>query len=416
MKRLASILLVVLLLFTATASVADGEKTKITLSFWGSGEDELAAKTALMDAAAEKFNVEFEYWYVEGNDYPTKLTTVFTSGDVPDIMNMANDVFYPFKDSGNIENLRPYMEADGILEGTFTPSALAQYTYGDTIYAAPSGTKTFAIGYNKNLFDAAGVAYPEEGWTVEDLIEKAKLLTSGEGENKIYGFEFGWGIHENMRGLFNNPVYNVEDLTMNVVDNEQFKATLEMLKQMYDDGSLLYGVSTNAGFNNGMTAIALLWAPSLASGDYNRTIGDAFDWDIITMPTHPEYGPMYCTARTDGWMMSSKTDKKDLVWEIIKFWTTDEECMKISTKDCIPVLISGLENDAYMGDVLAGKNASAISEQAEHSTTFQTAGVWGEINDEIQYCFDTYLYGDMTLDEAIAEIDEFGTDALNSIK
>lgn len=414
-KFMVLVLALVIALCAMAPSFAEEAKEVVTIGFYGGG-NEMDAKVQVFDLVAEKFNVELDYWYVQGADYPTKLTTVLSSGNVPDIMNMANDVFYPYKDCGYLENLKPYMEKDDLLEGVWTDSALAQYTYGDVIYAAPTVTKTFVMAYNKDIFDEAKVAYPEAGWTVEDFMEKAVALTSGEGVDKIFGFDFGWSLTECFRNLYKNPVYDVSTMSMNVLENAEFRATMEMLKAMYDNGSLLYGTSTDASFTTGTVAMAWTWAVDVTGGALHDAIGDNFEWDVVSMPVHPEFGQMQCTARTDGWMMSNQAENKDLVWDIIKFMTTSPECAQIYSKDGFPTLISELEGRTYVADVAADKNIDAIINQVGNSVTFETAGLWGEINAEIDYNFETYLYGDITIDEALEYMDEFGTDRLATAK
>ena len=41
--------------------------------------------------------------------------------------------------------------------------------------------------YSKPVFDAAGVDYPTNDWTMDDFIEISEKLTSGEGADKIFG-------------------------------------------------------------------------------------------------------------------------------------------------------------------------------------------------------------------------------------
>ncbi len=41
----------------------------------------------------------------------------------------------------------------------------------------PHGIDTEFIAYNKALLDEAGVSSPEDGWTLEEFVEKAKALT-----------------------------------------------------------------------------------------------------------------------------------------------------------------------------------------------------------------------------------------------
>jgi multiple sugar transport system substrate-binding protein len=45
---------------------------------------------------------------------------------------------------------------------------------------------TIALWYNRALFDQAGVAYPTDDWTWEDLYAAAKKITKADGS--VYGF------------------------------------------------------------------------------------------------------------------------------------------------------------------------------------------------------------------------------------
>ncbi len=44
-------------------------------------------------------------------------------------------------------------------------------------YGLPYRTSSSIMYYNKTMFDAAGVPYPQEGWTYDDMLEIAKKLT-----------------------------------------------------------------------------------------------------------------------------------------------------------------------------------------------------------------------------------------------
>jgi multiple sugar transport system substrate-binding protein len=46
------------------------------------------------------------------------------------------------------------------------------------------------VYYNKNLFDQAGVAYPQAGWSWDDFLKAAQALTkdtNGDGATDQYG-------------------------------------------------------------------------------------------------------------------------------------------------------------------------------------------------------------------------------------
>ena len=54
------------------------------------------------------------------------------------------------------------------------------------------------MAYNKDMFDAAGVAYPEDGWTMEDLADWGQAFTKGDGANKTYGLVKHWVMNNVM--------------------------------------------------------------------------------------------------------------------------------------------------------------------------------------------------------------------------
>ena len=72
------------------------------------------------------------------------------------------------------------------------PSMLSNlYIRNGEVYAIPKDFDTIAVWYNKKIFDDAGVEYPKDGWTWDEMIETARKLT--DSDKGIYGItaEFG---------------------------------------------------------------------------------------------------------------------------------------------------------------------------------------------------------------------------------
>src|SRR5690606_12102843 len=58
------------------------------------------------------------------------------------------------------------------------------------VYALPKGFTPIIMLYNKGMFQERGLAFPERGWTWDDLIANARALTqdrNGDGITDIYG-------------------------------------------------------------------------------------------------------------------------------------------------------------------------------------------------------------------------------------
>lgn len=86
-------------------------------------------------------------------------------------------------------SLEPFLATDPALnQADFYPSAIAQFTSQGELYGLSAEISVSLIAFNKDLFDAAGVAYPAPDWTTDDFLATAVSLTQGEGETKQYGY------------------------------------------------------------------------------------------------------------------------------------------------------------------------------------------------------------------------------------
>lgn len=86
-------------------------------------------------------------------------------------------------------NLDPFLEtAPDFPIADLYPQLLDVFRQRNSLWAIPQETSMWVMYYNKDLFDAAGVAYPQAGWTLDDFLTTAQALTQGEGDNKQYGY------------------------------------------------------------------------------------------------------------------------------------------------------------------------------------------------------------------------------------
>lgn len=99
-------------------------------------------------------------------------------------MNAVN--FQLYAANGVLQPLDPFIERDGFDMGVHPPELLRMYTYQGTHYAMPKDFDTIGLWYNKELFDRAGVDYPDETWTWDTMRDAARELTDpGRG---VHGF------------------------------------------------------------------------------------------------------------------------------------------------------------------------------------------------------------------------------------
>ena len=126
-----------------------------------------------------------------------KFLVELAGGAPPDVVYM-NDTAYPdLVGRGAFHPLNPFISEDSTFSlDDFRPEALKFCTFDENLYFLPPTSGTIIIYYNRDLFDEAGIPYPEPGWTWEEFREICKKLTvdkNGDGKTDQYALA-GWGL------------------------------------------------------------------------------------------------------------------------------------------------------------------------------------------------------------------------------
>jgi ABC-type glycerol-3-phosphate transport system substrate-binding protein len=96
------------------------------------------------------------------------------------------DLFKDLYQDGQILSLTPLIQQSASFDPQdFYPSLLEPYNLEGNVWALPAGVNLAVTYYNKDLFDRYNVAYPESGWTWDDLL-MAAMATRDPNEG-VYG-------------------------------------------------------------------------------------------------------------------------------------------------------------------------------------------------------------------------------------
>src|SRR6056297_2278857 len=176
-----------------TAAVATGfALAQTTVSYFSfttdqSHMDELEALIEIFET--ENPDIEIAVSTAPYDNYFTKLQTDYAAGNAADVFELNYENFVTFASRGLLEPLDEKLTGpDGVPEGTFYPAALNAFAHDGVQYGLPITFSTVVLYYNQDLFDEAGVAYPTNDWTWDDLIAAATQLT--DAQNRV------WGVHQ----------------------------------------------------------------------------------------------------------------------------------------------------------------------------------------------------------------------------
>jgi multiple sugar transport system substrate-binding protein len=129
---------------------------------------------------------------IAGRDYYTRILTQIAADRSPDVMNIGDDAVPSFVERGAFLPLDECLADIGFDTSVYLPGLLDPGIVDGQLYFLPKDYSTLAVYYNKTIFDEAGVAYPEDGWTWDDLLSTAQALTQdtdGDGETDVWGIQ-----------------------------------------------------------------------------------------------------------------------------------------------------------------------------------------------------------------------------------
>jgi len=187
-SRIATAGLAVLLVMAALAVGACGGgddegggggsgSARLSYAVWN--EEQLPAMREIVRAfRAENPGITVDVQLTPFDQYFTKLQTAAAADNAPDVfwMNAPNFQLYASE-----EQLLP-MDID---TSAYPEALIELYTYDDKLYGVPKDIDTVGLWYNKRLFDAANVDYPDDSWTWDDLRAAAEKLT--DRKSRVWG-------------------------------------------------------------------------------------------------------------------------------------------------------------------------------------------------------------------------------------
>jgi multiple sugar transport system substrate-binding protein len=262
-------------------------------------------------------------------------------------------------------------------------------------FAMPMYMGNIVLYYNKTMFDAKGVAYPDNTWTwtlggdgtYEDALRKL-----ADADNQLWGGYISDGVDRLQQKIVGNGGHWVDpDDDLKAAFDQP--AALDALQWEWDriwtDQSLINNTSRE---NQGGEALMLNGRIAMyESGDWQlspmvKTAGETYQWDVAEIPQGPAQRNTLIT--TDGWALWKGSKGINEGWEFTKWLQSDEwnEIMismgllrpsRASLFDRWKELVSKSVPE------LADKNLDAFNASAQYGTTLELFQFHAEANEII---------------------------------
>ncbi len=342
MKKLLFVLVIasVLLAACGTGGTQPAEDEKVTLRMWVHTNNAFIAGYEPLIAAyeAENPNVDIQLENFDYELYLQTLQTAMPAGEEADILQL-----FGTWTSQYYERLAPVpaevMTIDQAKQ-TFYAAPIGGYIVDGVLYGMP---QEFNMEYggvlvNKTKFEAAGLAFPPQWKTMEDVVADGVALaqTDDAGMMTTAGFHFTSadpiaasflaGIKQRGGDYWN------ADQTAFTFNTPEAREQLQWMVDAVNAGAvdpIVFNDSTNFvidAFFQSMVGIGYIGSWAIAEGQNN--FPDFTDeWDYVYMPSF-EGDPVFVADSGWGLTVSPNSKHQDVAWDFVKFVTANPDNAK----------------------------------------------------------------------------------------
>ena len=331
-SRMTAAALALVLLLSITGCGASDGKTHLTFQIWD------VAQRASMEAICAAYTakhpeVDIEVQVTNWTEYWTKLEAAAESNTMPDIFWMHTNQILYYADFGMLADVTDlYADEDpSYYQNHFSDISIGNASGSDgRLYGVPKDKDNLVLVYNKEMFDAAGVAYPDETWTWDDLTAASQQIYDTTGK---YGY-MAYG--DDQLGYW-NFVYQkggyilTEDKTKGGFDNPATREAMEFYINLQQENwcpDQNYFAETSPGTaffsEQGSMFLEGNWNLLSEMQNYPEMQGK---WDVAVLPMCPN------PAEGDGkatisnglcYATGAKGKNLEIVKDVLKFFGSEE--------------------------------------------------------------------------------------------
>ena len=381
------------------------------------------------EAEYSEYTVE-PIWAAAGDGVQQQQNSLIGGNDAPDLI-VGGDV-HILSQSGLLLPLNKLVERDDaeVDFDDFIPQTIEPLYYGEGLYYLPDYFNVGLLYYNKDIFDEAGIPYPDSTWTFDKYMEVAKQLTKTETKDGVtrytqWGgdFDMTWGSQwVTLVRQYGGEVFNEEGfLTLNTAEAKAaFQAYIDMVgvTQQPDtwDKKIAAGPSDDnlGGFEGRKTAMVY--------GGHTGTM-EAFnsiallDWDVELLPIGPNGTRNGGEFAVDGYGIYKNSKNKKGSWELLKFMTRKRDEQEMREFNWPSPRISGrdilLAQDPE--DRRSPQNLEAVYGAVEYAETLPRIEYYTDIVlNRIDPYITRILEGKLNVNDALDEMTSVANDYISN--
>ena len=365
---------------SGSADAGSASSGALTINIWDANQQ--AGIQEICNDWTALGNPEVKVEVIDWDNYWTLLEAGASGGQLADVFWMHSDYSQSYMENDILLDLTDYIAKDGVDMSIYYPDIAAIYTRSDgKIFALPKDHDTIALLYNKALFDEAGVAYPTDEWSYQDMYEAAKAITEGTAAD-VYGYALntsndqdGW---YNYIYSYGGNVVNTEK-TDTALDSAESKAAMEQVRLMLTVATpqaIVAESGTDSLFQSGKVAM-ITQGSWMINSFYTAENSKDYAWAEI--PYFDRNGDGACQKDERwscynglGWAAAANTANPDAAASLIEYLYSKDAQIKQAQLGVTMAGIPGISED--FANAFEGMDVSAFTKVEENGTLFARPG------------------------------------------
>ncbi len=258
MKKLFSLFSVLVIAATLMTACGGKPAEPKVLRVWIQWGDNPQQIQTLFDKYTAETGIKVEVTAPVESD---KILPALTGSEPPDVLVLSGgDLVKSYAREGLVVELSDIIKTGGIDLNDFFEAPLDQCKSGGQILCLPWGTDMYALFWNKDMFEAAGLDPETPPATMDELVEFADKLTVRDAGGNLTQLGFlpdqGWGHDDLYVRMFGGFWYS-EDGKQLTANSQPMIDSLLWQQQFYTK----YNADDVLAFSSG-------WADAYMSADY----------------------------------------------------------------------------------------------------------------------------------------------------
>lgn len=416
------ILILLALLILGLTSVRAQDVVELRITWYDDGNEGAVLRELLDKFEAENPGIKVVVDTVAYTVILEQLPLQVEAGEGPDMARITDAAAF----KGHYLDLRPLVADPDYWEVSFPPASMQALRSGEdttSIHGFPNQFTVTGPFINRTLFEQAGIEVPSDTNDAVTWEEWTKVTTQvATATGTPYAIAMDRSGHRFAGPAFSQgAVLFNEDGTV-TIDTPGFRKMAQLLVDWHTSGITPAEVWIGSGgsyaaaadfFINGQ--LVMYMSGSWQIGRFSADIGENFDWEVVPNPT----GEGGSTGMPGGtWLVAfGDTEHPEEVAQVMDYLASVEALKEFSEKTLFIPGHLGLGELDYQTDLSAAREALAmfvaeVPKLSNQAYQLQYGGKAFAINNPIRDRLTQVLTGELTLDEAIARIQQDVDDAL----